>query len=257
MFVTTAYRVNENMLNRAKKAASDLSIPLLPRGKKSIPQMQKETGSACIVVGNESIKLYGIGEDKPFFFHPSSAMFRVKRLIEGGTDPLIEAAGLQKGGSFLDCTLGLGSDSIAASFASGIEGTINGLEGSKYIAYLVKQGLSSWPTGIGLLDDAMKRVNVIHSDALSYLKSLPDKSVDCVYWDPMFDEGIEESEGIRALRQFAEYRGLGGEEIEESLRVARQRVVLKDHFRSPRFEEFGFTRKIRKNAKFHYGFIEK
>ncbi|ALC90187.1 hypothetical protein AM500_10630 [Bacillus sp. FJAT-18017] len=257
MFVTTAYRVTETMLNKAKGVAIDLDIPFYTRGKKSISRMQEERGTGCIVAGNETLKLFGFGEDAPFFFHPSSAMFRVKRLIEGGSDPLIEAAGLERGHSFLDCTLGLASDSIVASFVTGKEGMVTGIEGNQYVAYLVKKGLLSWTTSVAPLDEAMSRVQVVNSNSLSLLKSLPDNSVDCVYWDPMFEESIDESEGIRSLRQFALYEGLGEEEIIESLRVSRNRVVLKDHFKSTRFDEFGFRRAIRKAAKFHYGYLEK
>nr|WP_295971709.1 hypothetical protein [uncultured Bacillus sp.] len=41
------------------------------------------------------------------FFHPNLAMVRAKRMLNGQVDPLITAAGLKEGMSFLDCTLGL------------------------------------------------------------------------------------------------------------------------------------------------------
>ncbi|WP_059170879.1 class I SAM-dependent methyltransferase [Bacillus sp. FJAT-27445] len=257
MFVTTAGRVNERMLQKAKSVAEDLDIPFIPRKKKSILQVQKEVGSGCIVAGNDSIKLFGYGESDPFFFHPSSAMFRVKRLIEGGSDPLIEAAGLKEGDSFLDCTLGLASDSIVASYFVGEGGSVTGVEGNKFLGYIVKKGLKSWQSEVDLLDAAMRRVQVVHNDALPYLKSQSDDSVDCVYFDPMFEISIDESVGINALRHFALHGGIGGEEFNEALRVARKRVVLKDHYLSPRFEAFGFKTARRKTAKFHYGYIEK
>ncbi|WP_409270396.1 class I SAM-dependent methyltransferase [Neobacillus sp. SCS-31] len=257
MFVTTAGRVTETMISRARAVAEDLAIPFIPRKKKSISQLRKERGSGCIVAGNESIKLFAYGEEEPFFFHPSSAMFRVKRLIDGGHDPLVEAAALREGDSFLDCTLGLASDSIVASLVVGESGMVTGTEGNKYLGYIVKKGLHTWHSDVDELNAAMKRVRAIHSDALAYLKSQPDESVDCVYFDPMFEVSIDESEGIKALRYFALHGGIGGEEITEALRVARKRVVLKDHYLSARFEEFSFTAIRRKTAKFHFGYIEK
>ncbi|RDU36587.1 hypothetical protein DRW41_12890 [Neobacillus piezotolerans] len=257
MFVTTAGRVTDTMINKARSVAEDLDIPYIPRRKKSISQLQNERGGGCIVAGNESIRLFAFGEEEPFFFHPSSAMFRVKRLLGGGYDPMIEAADLRKGDSFLDCTLGLASDSIVASMVVGNIGNVTGIEANKFLGYIVKNGLHSWHSGVGELDAAMERIDVVHSVALEYLQSLPDESVDCVYFDPMFDIGIDESEGIKALRHFALHGGIGGEEIKEALRVARKRVVLKDHYLSKRFEDFGFTVMRRKTAKFHFGYIEK
>jgi 16S rRNA (guanine1516-N2)-methyltransferase len=43
----------------------------------------------------------------------------------------------------------------------------------------------------------------------------------------------------------------------EALRVAKKRVVLKAHYRSPLFERYGFQRMTRPNIKFHYGVVEK
>ncbi|WP_053366880.1 class I SAM-dependent methyltransferase [Bacillus sp. FJAT-27245] len=257
MFVTTAGRVSETMISKAKSVAEDLAIPYIPRKKKSISQLQQERGSGCIVAGNESIKLFAYGEKEPFFFHPSSAMFRAKRLIDGGHDPLIEAAALREGDTFLDCTLGLASDSIVASLAVGEGGSVTGIEGNKFLGFIVKMGLHTWHSDVVELDAAMQRVKVVHSDALAYLKSQQDESVDCVYFDPMFEVSIDESEGIKALRHFALYGGIGGEEFTEALRVARKRVVLKDHYLSSRFDDFGFTAIRRKTAKFHFGYIDK
>jgi hypothetical protein len=44
-------------------------------------------------------------------------------------------------------------------------------------------------------------------------------------------------------------------EIEQAKRVAIHKVILKDHFRSPRFEKFGFYVCKRPSAKFHFGVI--
>ncbi|RHW42274.1 hypothetical protein D1B31_06540 [Neobacillus notoginsengisoli] len=257
MFVTTAGRVNEKMIDSAKSVSTQLGIPYVPRRKKSIQQLQSEAQSSCIVTGNERFNLFAYGESDPFYFHPSSAMFRVKRLLDGGTDPLIEAADLKDGESFLDCTLGLASDSIVASCVIGESGNVTGIEGNQYVSFIVKNGLKTWDSGLSALDEAMQRVNVIHREAVAFLKTQPDNSWDCVYFDPMFEESIEESEGIKGLRQFALHGGIGAEEFAEAYRVARKRVVLKDHYKSRRFDLYDFKRTIRKTAKFHFGYIEK
>ena len=39
-------------------------------------------------------------------------------------------------------------------------------------------------------------------------------------------------------------------------RVARQKIIIKAHFRDTVFEELGFERQIRPNQKLHYGVMD-
>lgn len=257
MFVTTAGRTNQQMIEKAMKTAIQLGVPYIPRKKKSIQTMQKETDSECIVVGKERLELFHKESTQSFFFHPNSAMFRIKRLAKGEHDPFSEAAQLTKGMTFLDCTLGLASDSIVASYLVGKEGVVTGTEGQKELAFIVGEGLKTWESELPVINEAMARIKVIHSHALDYLKTLPDDSFDCVYFDPMFDESILESDGIKALGHIALYEDLNEEVIGEALRVTKHRVLLKDHYKSRRFEQYRFNVFRRKTAKFHFGFLEK
>lgn len=257
MFVTTAGRTNEEMTAQARKIAGDLNTEFVPRKKRSIEAIQELRPENCLVVGKERLELYPLGGKEPFFFHPNSAMFRIKRLMKGESDPLVEAAKLEAGMCFLDCSLGLGSDSIVASYVVGLKGFITGIEARPELSYIVKTGLKSWNSGYYSIDQAMANIKVVEGYSLDFLKTLEDNSFDCVYFDPMFDESILESDGIRGLSHFAVYEGLSKETIDNALRVAKQRVILKDHFRSTRFDEFGFEVHRRKSAKFHFGVIEK
>jgi predicted methyltransferase len=256
MIVTTAGRTNQQIIEKAMEIAQQIEVPFIQRKKKSIVALQQEVNSDCMVVGKERLELFPQGANQPFFFHPNSAMFRIKRLAKGEHDPFAEAAKLSKGMTFLDCTLGLASDSIVASYLVGEEGKVTGTEAQKYLAYIVGEGLRTWDSGLTVMNSAMARINVVHSRSMDYLKTLPDNSVDCVYFDPMFDESILESDGIKALGQIAIYDDLEEEMIEEAMRVAKHRVLLKDHYKSKRFEQFGFTVFRRKTAKFHFGFLE-
>lgn len=257
MFVTTAGRTNEQMVEKAMETAKTLGVDYIPRKKRSIKNMQEFLNSDCVVVGKERLELFGKGTVYPFFFHPNSAMFRIKRLIKKEHDPFAEAVNLSDGMSFLDCTLGLASDSIVASYLVGESGKVIGIEGQTYLAYMVKTGLLTWDSGIDAMNRAMKRIQVVNKHALSVLKSLPNESIDCVYFDPMFDETILESDGIQALGQFAIHENLDEETILQACRVSRKRVVLKDHYKSERFDKYGFQVLRRKTAKFHFGWIEK
>lgn len=257
MFVTTSGRTTQQLNEKAMRIASSLDVPYVPRKKKSVQYLQEKWDSDCLVVTKERLELFRKDEAEPFFFHPNSAMFRAKRLLRGEHDPFAEAAQLSKGMSIIDCTLGLASDSIVASLLVGKEGSVTGIEGHKYLAYIVQDGLQAWDSGIQEMNEAMGRIKVIHSSSLGYLKELEDNSVDCVYFDPMFEESILGSVGIQPLGHFAIYDDLHEATMEEALRVARFRIILKDHYKSSRFDRYGFQVLRRPNAKFHFGYIEK
>lgn len=101
----------------------------------------------------------------------------------------------------------------------------------------------------------MRRIEVRHSHHLDYLKSLPDRSVDIVYFDPMFREPIAESASIHPLRHYANGEPLEMESVREAVRVARKTVVMKEARSSGEFERLGFTLPERGKSKITYGVI--
>lgn len=254
MIVTTAGRTNEQYVAKAKEVATDLQVPYIKRNKKSLQSLHAENEN-IVVVGKDGIQLYHRDGKEPYFFHPNVAMIRVKRIINGESDPLIEAADLKEGDSFFDCTLGYASDSIVASYIVGEKGKVIGTEASPVLAYLTKQGLQSWKYDSSPIEQAMRRIIVQTGNHYDYLKEMPDNSVDVVYFDPMFEHSITESNAMQTLASFTSFAPLTEEIISEAKRVARKKVVLKDHFRSTRFQQLGFQQQIRKTSKFHYGVI--
>ena len=95
----------------------------------------------------------------------------------------------------------------------------------------------------------MRRIEVRHSHHLDYLKSLPDQSVDIVYFDPMFREPITDSASINPLRHYANGEPLDAESVREAIRVARKTVVMKEARSSGEFERLGFALPERENPK--------
>ncbi|MFI8688353.1 class I SAM-dependent methyltransferase [Rossellomorea sp. NPDC077527] len=256
MFVTTCGRANQNVIEKAQLAADILSIPYIPRKKRSIRYHMKNVDQDCLVIGKERLELHTRNEEsEPFFFHPNSASFRIKRILRGEKDPLIEAADLNEGMTFLDCTLGLASDSIIASHVVGEEGNVTGIEANKYIAHILLHGLQEWDSPLPELNRAMRRITVINGPFHEELKKFGNDAFDVVYIDPMFEEALTDSHGINPIRQWASYTGVTKEGIEEAKRVAKKRVVLKEQFQSPLFEELGFEVLRRPSAKFHFGVI--
>lgn len=256
MIITTAGRPDEQSTALMKQAADALQAPVVERKKRSIPKLQDVYQADVLVAGKDRYSFYKKGAE-PFFFHPNSATYRLKRMVKGETDPLVAAADLKAGDSFLDCTLGLGSDAIIAASVVGEHGTVEGIEADAIVAFLTKVGLQNFPIDFPLLQQAMERVHVIHAEAIDYLRTCESDSRDIVFLDPMFTTPIEESSNFEVLREIGVADTVTEEWVEEALRVCKRRVVLKDHFQSPVFARFGFTQQIRPYTKVHYGLLEK
>ena len=254
--VTTGGRTNDVFVKRAKEIAIELSLPYVNRQKKSVQKLQDEFQANIVVVSKERLELYSYGSNAPFFFHPNSAAFRMKRLLNGEQDLFLQATGLQNGDRFLDTTAGLCSDSIIAAYAVGENGLVHACEKDDLVSYIVRQGLNSYETDATELLNSMRSVKLVHQDAMEFLKNTETDSYDVVYMDPMFEEVIEESTNFQALREAGVHQGLTDEWVEEAKRVAKRRVVLKAHFRSPLFEQYHFKQLTRLTSKFHYGILE-
>lgn len=255
--VTTAGRPDEASLALARYACEALGATFEPRNKRSVANMMERLQANVIVAGKNRFEYYRYGAAAPFFFHPNSAAFRLKRVARGEDEPLLEACSLRAGDSFLDCTLGIGSDSMLAAYAVGKSGRVVGLEAEPNVAFIVARGMQVYDTSELPLTEVMRDIEVVQSEAVAYLRQQPDNSFDVVYMDPMFEEAIEESSNFEALREAGAHITLTDEWVREAKRVARRRVVLKAHFESDWFSAFGFTQMRRQTAKFHYGVWEK
>lgn len=253
--VTTAGRPDEESLRLADIACKETEAIFVERKKRSVAKLQQVYDANVMIAGKNRYEYYAKGATAPFFFHPNSAAFRLKRLARGEADPLITACNLGEGDSFLDCTLGIGSDSLLASFIVGEVGKVVGIEANRNVAFIVQKGMASYDTTELPLTACMRYIEVVHAEAVSYLQQLPDNHFDVVYMDPMFEEVIEESTNFEALRQAGEHITLSAEWVNEAKRVAKKRVVLKAHYQSEWFEGYGFERDVRLTAKFHYGVI--
>ncbi|MBD8036227.1 class I SAM-dependent methyltransferase [Solibacillus sp. A46] len=251
--VTTAGRPDEQSLKLAELASQELNAEIISRQKRSVRKLAEIYNANIIVAGKNRFEYYAKGAEAPFFFHPNSAAFRLKRVARGEEEPLLTASAIQKGDTFLDCTLGIGSDSLLAAFAVGETGKVTGLEADKNVAFIVKTGMQTYDTTELPLTGCMRNIEVIHSTALEFLKKQEDASFDIVYMDPMFEEVIEESTNFEALRFAGDHIPLTDEWVKEAKRVAKRRVVLKAHYKSDWFEQYQFQRDGRLTAKFHYG----
>ncbi len=254
MIITTSYKINSRIMSIVDTFVQSYPMPYVERKKLTLKNLFQIYNCPIIIVTNARI-IYAT-ETGQLYFHPNLAQVRSKRIELGQSDAMLSACGLSKGMRFLDCTMGLGSDSLIASQVVGADGEIVSLESSSIIHMIVSMGMRFYPFENPLLAQAASRIKSKHIHYLDYLKNTNDNAFDVVYFDPMFDESIKEDTPLEALQMVADYNSLDIETITEAKRVAKKYVIMKNHYTSDRFRSLGFTQLVRKTSQFHYGVID-
>lgn len=254
--ITAGRRIQKDNIALAKKISKEWDIPYIFRGTDSIEEIKLRENAEFVIVAKEKGLILETS-DGEFFFHPNLAHLRLKNLRLGKGDYLVEALDLSYGSKVLDCTLGFGADAIIESYAVGSGGKVVALEKKPLIAKIIGYGLSHATGDNYDMQEAMRRIEVIESGALEFLKTQKDNSFDAVYFDPMFRHPLNESENLRPIRCIAESEPISRETIEEAKRVAKNRVVLKENARSLEFQRLGFSEFVGgKYSKIKYGIIK-
>ncbi|MFC3746481.1 class I SAM-dependent methyltransferase [Paenibacillus sp. GCM10012306] len=256
MIITTGNDPIPEIVQRAQRLAERTGCKYVPRGKYSFPKLVKQYGEEeVLVVLQEAVRLIR-PEMPPMEFHPSMGYVRAKRILRGEPDPLLAAADMIPGDSVLDCTAGLGTDSLLFSVYGGESSQVTALESSLPLYALLIEGMSHYSTGKERVNEALRRIQVVNSDHLDYLRGQPDRSVDIVYFDPMFRVPLTASDSISPLRQYANGAALSLESVAEAKRVARKTVLLKEKALSDEFARLGFSELLRGSSKISYGVIK-
>lgn len=235
----------------------EAGIEFVPRRRQSLPSLlQQNTADAVIVWQDRQGPILHYG-GQILYFHPSMAKVRIAAYRKKSqNDPLIQAAGVWPGDAILDCTLGLGADSIVLAYFAH-PGRVVALESSSAIACTVKWGMQMYRSGMDWLDQAIHQVEVQHEDHLTYLRQTPDKSFDIVYFDPMFRQPLLKSQPLTPIRELGNPAPLEPDAIHEAVRVARRRVVMKERSNSEEFDRLGFDRVLGSpHNAVHYGIID-
>lgn len=241
MIITTGLNPGRKTLEHALELAERFGIRVAERGDLSLEQLRRKHQEDDVLVVSALGARLEVPGKKPFFFHPNTAAFRIKRLMRGDTDTMLVACQIQPGYRILDATLGLGADAIVFSHATGANGRVVGVESERLVAILVEDGLRHWTSDATLLCEAMRRIEVRNANHLDVLKELPDRAFDVVYFDPMFEVTVQSSTGIAGVRELANPDPLHEEAVREAIRVASKRVVIKEGKTSRLHERFDFT----------------
>lgn len=246
MIITTSLREIEELIAHAQALALDLGADYQSRRKLSLAKCLERFGPFYLLYKD---RLSFINADaSELTFHPDTAALRIK----APHDALVSLLG-KSPKTILDTTMGLASDSLVMA---AVGNQVTALESQDVIFQVVSRGLASYQTDDKQLEKAMRSIKAIKSDSLSFLKSQADNSFDIIYADPMFSETIKESENLEAIKPLANGSRLTEEWLNEAKRVAREKIIIKAHFRDTVFEELGFERQVRPNQKLHYGVLE-
>ncbi|WP_338866233.1 class I SAM-dependent methyltransferase [Myxococcus stipitatus] len=233
--VTTSTKVDDVQIQEARTVAERWGLPFMRRrAKEGIASWLGTKTEALIVVGGDGVTLWE--PEGSFGFAAGMAHLRRMRLRAGEPDTFVKVAELRPGNSVLDCTLGLGQDALVAALAVGPSGKVVGLEKSLALCVVVAEGLRRYERG----EDSCA-VDVLHADAHEYLKTLPSKSFDVVFFDPMFAKPKKAQPAFEVLRRFAEHAPLTPEALEEGRRVARRWVVVKGARYTDDLRKLGLT----------------
>jgi len=256
LVITTAHKPSAKMKEIALSLARLLNLPLELRGGLSLDDIRAKFNTAdLLVVTKNGPVVYTPGGE--YFFHLNMAVLRIKNLLNGKHDHMAAAMALTPGMTVLDCTLGLATDAIVASFVVGSTGSILGLETSAVLAAVSSLGLQQFSAGDARINAALRRIAVKNVDYNSYLPTLPDRCFDVVFFDPMFRVPIGSSSNIKPLRFLADDQPLGAQALQHACRVARKRVVVKETNGSPEFSRLDID--LLQGGKYssvQYGIIE-
>lgn len=258
LLVTTSHKPDALLWARAEAYATQLACPLASRHAEGMPVVfgrYPEAQRALIVQSHRLLLVDRAGTQ--FFFHPNLGAMRLRNILRGQPDYLLEAMQLQPGDSVLDCTLGYAGEASLCAHVVGDAGEVHGIEGNPEVGLVVREGLQVFVTDKALLNAAMRRVRVVHlGHHLEFLRTCPDKRYDIVYFDPFFDVPVDTEETLVPLKAFGEHAPLTDEALTHARRIARRRVVVKTARWSEQLAEFGITELVGgKSGRVVYGVI--
>ena len=252
--VTTSKSAPPAIMQEAMQFSAGSGWPYAPRRSQTVSRIVAETGmDGAIVFEADRMVIWTGG--KAHYFHPNMAKIRIKSLVKGGRDPMVEAMQLVAGDSVLDCTCGMGADSVVASYVVGEAGSVYALEASSLLALMVKEGLQSYRHRFAPITEAMRRIRLRHAASQQVLTDLPANSWDVVYFDPMFEATIDASKGIDLVRLLGERGGPSSEALQQAVRVARRSVVMKDRWPGDALRKTG-SRIVSQSRRICFGVID-
>ena len=246
IIVTTSVKTTLKLDDKAQKLANELNLKFIKRNKSTIKQLLETKKGVIVVYKN---KLSYFENNSELFFHLDTTALKIKN---SDNEPLVELIGKEQQ-CILDCTMGLAGDSILLSYYGH---NVTSLEKNDIIHFITSNGLKHYISPNEEINTAMRKIITHNFDCIDYLKRTPDNAFDIIYFDPMFSHDIAESNNLSGITPLADNHFPYDEFIKEAYRVGRDKIIIKAHFKDNIFEKYNFTRIVRKNTKFHFGFLD-
>jgi 16S rRNA (guanine1516-N2)-methyltransferase len=223
--VTCSRRVTEARRSHARSRAELWGATFVERD--GLPLARILAGlDALLVFEPSQIRL--VDHAANICFHPGMAYQRIKRLSQGLTDPLVEAAKLHRGQRILDATLGFGQDALVAATVVGPTGSVTGLEASPILSAFADEGLPTCALPPGKDLDVAKVLTVHHAEATSWLATHHER-FDVALLDPMFLRPKRAHPSFATLRRHALHAPLTDALIVAALSRATTAVAKLGH----------------------------
>ncbi|AVX20637.1 MULTISPECIES: class I SAM-dependent methyltransferase [Carboxydocella] len=242
--VTTSNKASEESIKKAISLAQRLQLPFVHRSK-----VRNNPEQVLIIVSLEDIFIRY--QNKNLSWHPNMAKLRILNLMRNGQDPLITAVDPQPGDHILDCTMGLGADSLVLAYSVGPTGKITALESEKLVAVLAENGFAKLNDTI--LKPLTQRIEIINSSFHHFLNRTPGQSFDVIYFDPMFQITKSKSTGINILRLIGNPTPLMAADVQLALSKCRRQVVVKENLNSDFFKNFRPDQLIKTSSNLGFG----
>ncbi|MEE2752623.1 MAG: class I SAM-dependent methyltransferase [Candidatus Latescibacterota bacterium] len=252
--VTTSRSPDDVSVAHAREIAREITCVFKQRSGVSLEALRDSTGCEhVIVVTSDEVRL--VSPERNFWFHPNMARARIEAMLRGEVDRLVALAELKIGDSFLDVTCGLGADAITAAHVVGETGRVLAVERSDVLSAIVRHGMKIYKHRTEGVESAMRQVEIFTGDSAQFLQGQSDRSWDVIYFDPMFEKTVEQSQGIDVVRALAWLGSPGIVEIKNARRVARRCVIMKDRIPGRKLHELGFEA-VLKRGRICYGRID-
>jgi 16S rRNA (guanine1516-N2)-methyltransferase len=246
--VTTDRKPSREMIEEAEKLSEKLGAPLVKRRHLTINAIRKKYGKNVLVVNRDLTLTLHTLKGQKLFFHPGLFKIRLLNYLKTGKEAMIEAMDLKEGETVLDCNLVLAQDALLSAFVS--KRKVVGVEKDSVIYEIVKRGLERYkPKGkLEIAKFAFKLIEPHLSDNYEFLKKLPDKSFDVVYFSPMFVKPKWHCDVMSPFREVAPKDFVTPEVLKEAERVARKRVVIKINKEAKEYFPFLLNYKLQKSS---------
>lgn len=215
-----------------------LGLRYLQREGRSLERLSEDAALVLIVTKGQRA-LWFPGLRQPWRFHGGMGVLRIRRLLQGETDPLLDACDVRPGDRILDATGGACADALVLAHGVGAGGRVDVVESSPLLHAVISHGVEAIRFGEEAIDAALDRMKVHLGCHRAFLQGLPDRSVDTVYFDPMFREPEKAPPGFGVIRLLGNDAPLSRSVLEEATRVARRRVVVLDQKEGGELERLG------------------